>query len=238
MTRRGLGRFLDDMIRQRRPRRFRAGPADAAPLRAAITLRAAQPDGDVPREEFVEQLHRRLAAQQAEGRGDESVPVHRPASRRAFVRVTSLAAGSAAAGAGLVRVLDDGSGGGGRGTSPATAAPAPVLTPETGVWRTVATTHDLPEGGVRPFDLDTIVGFVERAGGRVRAVSGVCTHQGCRLALDPAERQLRCPCHRTVFAVTGEVVRSQLPTPPQTLPELVVREVDGVVQVFAPPRPA
>lgn len=71
----------------------------------------------------------------------------------------------------------------------------------------------------------------------MRAVSGVCTHQGCHLALDPAARWLRCPCHRTVFAVTGEVVHSELPTPPQTLPKLVVREVDGVVQVFAPPRP-
>lgn len=237
MTRRGLGRFLDDMIRQRRPKRFRAGPADVAPLRAAITLRAAQPGGAVAREEFIEQLHRRLAAEQTDGISHEAVPVRPPATRRRFVTATSLAAGSAAVGAGLDHVLSEGRGG--RAAKPGTAsAPAPVLTPETGVWRTVATTRDLPEGGVRPFDLDTIVGFVERAGGRVRAVSGVCTHQGCQLGLDPAARRLTCPCHRTVFALTGEVVRSQLPTPPRTLPELVVREVDGVVQVLAPPRPA
>jgi len=29
-----------------------------------------------------------------------------------------------------------------------------------------------------------VAGFVQRAGGQVRAVSATCTHLGCRLALD------------------------------------------------------
>jgi nitrite reductase/ring-hydroxylating ferredoxin subunit len=125
------------------------------------------------------------------------------------------------------------------------AGPAPVasgdtggtITPDTGVWRPVVASAELPEGGVRAFDVGTLVGFVERTGGRLRAVSGVCTHQGCRLALEPAARELACPCHRTVFALTGTVVRSQLRTAPAVLPRLPVREIDGSVQVYAPPTP-
>lgn len=112
----------------------------------------------------------------------------------------------------------------------ATAPAAETVTP----GRSAA---ELPEGGLLPFDVGTVVGFVERTGGGLRAVSGVCTHQGCRLALEPASRELACPCHRTVFALTGTVVRSQLRTPPAVLPRLPVREVDGSIQVYAPPTP-
>jgi nitrite reductase/ring-hydroxylating ferredoxin subunit len=98
----------------------------------------------------------------------------------------------------------------------------------------VAATADLADGAVRAFDLGTVNGFVERTGGRLRAVSGVCTHLGCRLALDGPARELTCPCHNAAFAVTGELIRHQLKTPPPALPRLAVREIDGAVQIFAP----
>ena len=66
------------------------------------------------------------------------------------------------------------------------------------------------------------------------AVSGMCTHQGCRLLLDAASRQLDCPCHTTVFALTGELVTHQLPIAPAPLPQIAARELDGSVQVFTP----
>jgi len=65
----------------------------------------------------------------------------------------------------------------------------------------------------------------------------VCTHLGCRLALDAAARQLNCPCHTTSFAVSGELLRHQLPVAPRPLPQLQVRELHGDVQVYAPPGP-
>jgi len=64
------------------------------------------------------------------------------------------------------------------------------------------------------------------------AVSAICTHQGCRLSLDPSARRLDCPCHATTFAVSGEVVSHHLPTAPAPLPRIATREVEGAAQVF------
>jgi len=154
-------------------------------------------------------------------------------TRRRFVQVTSIAAGSAAVAIAVDRAVGDGGG----GADTTVAGDGGTLVPDAGIWRTVATTLDLPEGGVRAFSTGSVAGFVRRVDGRVSGTSGVCTHQGCHLALDPAQRQLTCPCHRTVFALTGEVVHSKLSTPPRTLPSLTIRELDGVIQVFVPPTP-
>ena len=98
----------------------------------------------------------------------------------------------------------------------------------------MAAVADLPDGAVRGFDVGTVTGFVGRGADGLRAVSGICTHLGCRLALDAASRELLCPCHNAAFAVTGELVHHQLPTPPPPLPLIAVREAEGAVQIFAP----
>ncbi|MCK9925426.1 Rieske (2Fe-2S) protein [Frankia sp. AgPm24] len=169
--------------------------------------------------------------------GDDELASRRggTGTRRRFVGGASIAAAAATVGGAVGAVVQ-------RTFAPTDTEPRPsaetsTLMPATAVWATVATTQDLPEGGVRAFDLGTVSGFVRRSAGQVRAVSGVCTHQGCQLALDAAESRLNCPCHRTSFAISGEVLHSQLRTPPRTLPEFRVREVSGVVQVYAPPRP-
>ncbi|HYZ37320.1 MAG TPA: Rieske (2Fe-2S) protein, partial [Pseudonocardiaceae bacterium] len=104
MSARGARRFIADLLQGRRPRPFRADEADAGQLRAAITLRAGQPDSAVPREEFVTDLHRRLAAELA--RDPTPAPPAgaqpRPAvdgTRRRLVQATSIAAAAAAVGA-------------------------------------------------------------------------------------------------------------------------------------------
>ncbi|GLZ38083.1 Rieske (2Fe-2S) protein [Actinokineospora sp. NBRC 105648] len=218
---RGVPRFVKDLLRQRRPRAFRATPGEAAELRAAIELRAAGPDSGAADPEFVERLRGRVAAERAgvePGGG----------SRRRFVRATSVAAAAAALGVAADRVLGDQSGGSGDPVARAT------VVPDAGEWRPVVATKDLPEGGVRPFDLGTVVGFVERTGGEVRAVSGTCTHLGCKLTLDAPARRLDCPCHRAAFAVDGSVLHHRLPIPLPPLPRVLVRESGGVVQVFVP----
>jgi cytochrome b6-f complex iron-sulfur subunit len=226
VTGRGLRRYLDDLLRGRRPRPFHATPAEADELRVALELRAARPAADAPREEFVAELHRRLAAELDTPAPPEPVPLrpHPLDRRRLLVSGAGLAAASAAVGAAADHLLT-------REAQPA----APDLAPTAGVWQTVAAGADLPEGAVRGFDLGTVAGFVHRAGGAVHAVSGSCTHQGCRLRLDAAG-DLDCPCHTTVFAPSGEVITHQLPVAPGPLPRFATREVDGAVQVFAPPR--
>jgi cytochrome b6-f complex iron-sulfur subunit len=237
VSERGVHRFVADLLRGRRPRRVRVQDSEVAELRAAITLRAARPGAGAPREEFVTDLHRRLAAELArdEQKQDPLSSAHPRAAvahgRRRFVQTASIAASAAAIGAGVDHVLTRPSPAPGGGD----ASEEQSLTPNTEQWRTVTASADLPEGGAQGFDLGTVIGFVARSEGQLGAVSGVCTHLGCRLALDAAARRLDCPCHNASFALGGQLLHHQLADAPRALPHLQVREVDGTVQVFAPP---
>lgn len=216
---RGIAHYVDDLLRSRRPRRFRASEPDASVARTAITLRAARPGSGAPREEFVTELHRRLAAEL-----DPPVPARVVSRRQMVLRTAGVAAGAAVAGAALDHTLTSHS-------------PAPVeatLTPQPGAWLTVAASADLPEGAVRPFSTGAISGFLERVNGRARAVSGICTHQGCKLALAGQPARLFCPCHGATFALDGAVLTHRLPASLSPLPRLAVRETNGTLQVFAP----
>jgi glycine/D-amino acid oxidase-like deaminating enzyme/nitrite reductase/ring-hydroxylating ferredoxin subunit len=42
--------------------------------------------------------------------------------------------------------------------------------------------------------------------GRVHAVAATCTHLGCHVAFNPAERSWDCPCHGSRFATDGTVL--------------------------------
>jgi nitrite reductase/ring-hydroxylating ferredoxin subunit len=144
--------------------------------------------------------------------------------------VAAGAAGAAAAGAGLDHLL----------TGPGTEAAAPAgaaIVPGQGSWQAVLASAELPDGAVHPFTLSTLTGFVGRTAGQLRAVSGVCTHQGCRLVLAQAATELDCPCHDAAFALDGTVLRHHLSVQLTALPRIEVRESGGVVQVYAPQSP-
>ncbi|MER7243849.1 Rieske 2Fe-2S domain-containing protein [Kribbella sp. NPDC000426] len=226
---RGVRRFVDDLLSRRRTKPFAADEADESQIRTAIALRAAGPDTG-PSDAFVDSLRERLRTEL-----DQAPPVPEPhgSSRRRFVlSIAAASAASAAVGVGAEMALS-GSGGA------VTAEPSEqTITPDNGEWRGIVALKDLPDGAVRPFDVGSIVGFVHRTGDRLTAVSGVCTHLGCKLALDGPARQLNCPCHSAAFAVDGAVLHHRLPIALPPLPKLNVRESDGVVQVFVPPRQA
>jgi nitrite reductase/ring-hydroxylating ferredoxin subunit len=190
-------------------------------MRTAIDLRAARPGSGAASEEFVADLRRRLATDLDEDDG-AVVPIR--SGRRRVLQFGSVAAAGLAVGAVAARAA----------STPADVAEGPLV-PNDGTWTRVAASTDLPDGAVRGFAVDGVTGFVRRDGGQVAAVSGICTHQGCALRLDAPARELRCPCHRTSFAVNGTLVSHQLPTPPRALPTLSVREADGGIEVLAPP---
>jgi nitrite reductase/ring-hydroxylating ferredoxin subunit len=225
MNPRGLRRYIDDLLRGRRPRPFRPDDFEAAQIRTAIDLQAARPGADAPRPEFLADLQRRLAEQQG-----ESPAASRPsATRRQVIVGTSAAAAAAAVAAVSVDRLVM------RGETSDTGGEG-ELTPNAGTWQKVAASSDVPDGAMHPFDLGSVVGFVRRVDGKPEAVSGVCTHQGCRLWFDAPDDRLRCPCHSTSFAPTGQVLTHQLPIAPKPLPALQVRETNGVIEVLAPAR--
>jgi cytochrome b6-f complex iron-sulfur subunit len=234
MIMRRITRYVDDLVRSRRPRRFQADDEDAALARTAILLRAARPGSGAPRDEFVAALHRRLSGELDAGSsspaatGPPAVGQSRPPSsgRRVFLRTATVAGGAAVAGAGIDHAL----------TGPA-APGSSRLDPRHGTWQTVATSAQLPDGAVRPFIAGPVIGFVERSGGRLRAVSGVCTHQGCKLALAARPARLVCPCHGASFTLDGAVLSHRLSIPLAPLAHLEVREAGGVIQVFAPAVP-
>lgn len=260
---RGINRYVEDLIRSRRPRRFTATEEGTRLARIAIMLRAARPGSGAPREEFVQGLHKRLAASL------DSPPPGKPArqqapGRRAFLRAATVTGGvavvggAAVAGATAEHALT---------ASPATGpAPEPTMVPDPdhAAWLTVAKSAELPDGAVRPFTAGAVTGCVSRVGGQLRAVSSICTHQGCKLilaapsaaaavspaaatpaagavtgaAVSPAaaspEATLVCPCHGATFATDGAVLSHRLPIALTRLPAFEVREAHGTVQVYAP----
>jgi nitrite reductase/ring-hydroxylating ferredoxin subunit len=219
MIMRGITRYIEDLVRSKRPRRFRASEEEIGLARTAITLRAARPASGEPAEEFVTALHKKLAAEL-----DPPTVSRAAGARRTFLR-TAAVAGAAAAGAVIDHML----------TSRRRSAPmaAGTLMPTPGAWRFAAKSADLPEGGVLEFTVGAIDGFVEREGGQLRAVSRICTHQGCRLGYAARPAQLVCPCHGAKFALDGAVLSHPFPNPLPALPTIPVREANGIIQVYA-----
>jgi nitrite reductase/ring-hydroxylating ferredoxin subunit len=225
VSNRTVRRFVDGLLKGQPTQRARPDDVEAEQMKTAIELRAARLGSDAPREDFVTDLHRRLAGEMADGQT--------PAPRRRQVVIgTGLAAASAAAGIVVGRNLLAGN------QAPPTQSAQGVLEPNAGAWRPVGASVDLPEGGALAFDLGSVRGFVHRTDTTMEAVSGVCTHQGCKLWLDAPERRLRCPCHSTSFSLEGTTVTHQLPIAPPPLPKFHVRELNGVIEVFAPAKPA
>jgi cytochrome b6-f complex iron-sulfur subunit len=228
VTRRQVAKFVDALVRDRRPKAFRADAEDREAMRAALELRSAQVEELTPSPQFVDELHDQLRRQLVEERGVEERMVEIPRiSRRRWLVDGAVAASAAGAAVAVDRTVFASSG------APARSAQQ-QLTPDDGTWHTVAERATLAGNTVTRFSTPGAVGFVATENGVLEAVSGVCSHQGCLLKFNEAARRLDCPCHRAAFSLTGEVLFSQLPTPPPPLPRLALRDEGGQVQVYVP----
>jgi cytochrome b6-f complex iron-sulfur subunit len=210
-----IAAFVDQLLRGRRPRRFRASPEEMAALQAAVELRSLRPDEDLPEADFIDRLRRQVRA-----RIEPQQPRY-GITRRGLLRTAGLAAAAGVAGAVVDRTL----------VSQPSQQQA-TLTPDNGTWRPVARLADVPAGAALRFSSGSVEGIVVNDGRAIKAVSAVCTHQGCLLQLDALASRLHCPCHPTVFSLTGKLVSYQLPTPPRNLPTLEARVRDGQIEVL------
>lgn len=234
MNARGSRRYIDDLLGGRRPRAFQPDDFEADQIRAAIDLQAARLGSDAPREEFLTELHDRLAAQMDDAQPPTTVERTPGATRRQVMVGTSAAAAAAVAAVAVDRLVISGDNAPGQDVT----ATGGELTPNDGQWQAVAKSADVgADGTMHPFEVGSVVGFVRRVDGRPEAVSGVCTHQGCRLWFDRPDDRLRCPCHSTSFSPAGQVLTHQLSISPGPLPTLQVRDNNGAVEVFAPAEP-
>ena len=231
MSDRTVRRFVEGLLRGQATERARPDDFEADQMKTAIELRSARLGSDAPREDFVADLHRKLAAELSDDPTRVDHPRWAP-RRREVVIGGSVAAASAAAGLVVGRNLLAAT-----ATQQASPPAQGELEPNAGTWQAVGATVDLPEGGAMAFDLGSVNGFVHRSDAQLEAVSGVCTHQGCKLWLDAPESRLRCPCHSTSFSLEGATVTHQMPVAPPPLPKFQVREMNGVIEVFAPTKP-
>jgi cytochrome b6-f complex iron-sulfur subunit len=229
VRRRRVAGFVEALVHNRRPAPFRASADDREAMRAAIELRSARPEEMAPSPEFVDGLHDELRRQLA---GDQPAVVPRPVempriSRRRWLLDGAIAASAAGVAVAVDRTVF--------APSPATQPSAErQLTPDEGTWHTVGESADVLAGAVTRFSTPGVLGFVAAENGELAAVSGVCSHQGCLLEFNEAARRLDCPCHRSAFALTGEVLFSQLAIRPPPLPRVALRDEGGKLQVFVP----
>lgn len=222
MTRSDLDRMVEAVLAGKPLPTGRLDPEEVQTLRAAIELRAARAGAGVADEGFVTDLRNQLRA--------DAAPLP-DASRARLPRRALLAGAAGAVAAGVVGAMIESS----LGSHPAkTATATGELVPDTGQWVPVALAGDVAGGGVKRFATATTVGFVTEHEGTLLAVSGACTHMGCLLQLDQEAGRLDCPCHRTAFGVDGQLLFSQLDTPPAALPQIQVRTQNGQVEAYLP----
>ena len=220
---------VDALLSDRAPH-WRSVSAEADTLGMAIALAAARPGAAAVRPRFVSDLRRCLAQKLDAADCRES---HAAMGRRRVLKVAGVAA-AAAVGGGVVERA---------GSRPYRRRQDKANVAADGAWQTVATSSELDELGVLRFVTPATVGFLARSGGVLRAVSGVCTHQGCLLEYREGDNELACPCHRATFALTGDVRAHDVAGPLPPLPQLPVREQDGHIEVYlasatdAPPKP-
>lgn len=68
------------------------------------------------------------------------------------------------------------------------------------------------DGGVIDQDGQTVAAYMDDAG-TLHLMSARCTHLGCTVAWNPAERSFDCPCHGSRFGATGEVLEGPASRP-------------------------
>jgi cytochrome b6-f complex iron-sulfur subunit len=205
--------YLNALRDERRP----AGTAlDTEELRmrlAAAKLRMAADDVETARPAFLASLERTIERETAKQRRTKRSPI----SRMGFLRAAATLAGGAGLGvAGVegVAVLGEQS------------RPRELVTEGNQRWYAVAQTADLVQGTPKPFTAGGVMGFLIQDASGVRALSAICTHMGCRLKADPGVAELRCLCHGSRFSHSGAVLSGMAPS---SLPEIAVREANGVV---------
>jgi menaquinol-cytochrome c reductase iron-sulfur subunit len=59
---------------------------------------------------------------------------------------------------------------------------------------------------------------VKQPDGAVTVFAPLCTHLGCGYHWDPTDRRFKCPCHGSVYDVTGEVLAGPAPRALDRLP--------------------
>jgi menaquinol-cytochrome c reductase iron-sulfur subunit len=65
------------------------------------------------------------------------------------------------------------------------------------------------------------VWVIKDSSGDFTVFSPICPHMGCHYKWDPKTGHFECPCHGSVFTITGKVIGGPAPRPLDTLPKKI-----------------
>ncbi len=177
-----------------------------------------------------------------------------PVSRRSLLAGGAAVAASLALGAGIERVVDN---------SVHTVGPIASATPTSGLypppsiplvgadipseWHFVTTLEQLGTHAF-PFKTPALVGYIiynngddgasDPDSGKVIAFSAACTHMGCIVQWQEADRKFHCPCHGGIFTEYGKVDTGLAPVRYlNALPRVDTKVEDGKIYVRIPASP-
>jgi nitrite reductase/ring-hydroxylating ferredoxin subunit len=105
----------------------------------------------------------------------------------------------------------------------------PSLVGPNGRWYDVADAAGVPPGAARRFSSGGVDGYLLNEGGRVYALSAICTHMGCHIDWHAAHERFGCLCHGAAFSRHGHVVAG---IPPARLPAIAVRVHRGRIYAW------
>jgi Rieske Fe-S protein len=80
----------------------------------------------------------------------------------------------------------------------------------------LASTSEIPVGGCTVFEKEKVV-ITQSTNGEFRALTAVCTHQGC-LVTEVKDGTIICPCHGSTFALDGSVTNGPATEPLTEVP--------------------
>ncbi len=107
----------------------------------------------------------------------------------------------------------------------------PAMAPQEDSWSLVCGAQDVPvndpksitfvsnvKSGWQTKRVQRDVWVVKKPDGSYTVFSPVCPHLGCAYNWNGQERRFICPCHGSVYTITGKVVAGPAPRPLDTLP--------------------
>ena len=69
---------------------------------------------------------------------------------------------------------------------------------------------------------------IKHSPSEVTVFSPICTHLGCRYSWYAPTNEFACPCHGSIYSITGKVLGGPAPRPLDTLPWKLEKEVLSV----------
>lgn len=111
---------------------------------------------------------------------------------------------------------------------------SPAMKRRESSWNEIGPVDTLPSGepeelefvntikdGWRTASVKKVVWAIKQPAGHVVVFSSICPHLGCGYRWDADDKKFKCPCHGSVYDVTGKVLAGPAPRPLDVLPSKV-----------------